>query len=245
MPINWFFEWYKWKLILQNIDEVDNSVNFKAFASGIIASFLTPSLSGNFLGRMLYYDKTKRWKITIQSTIANFSQFLVALFMGLLAWILLNDSLPFKLNNYIYIPVSISLFLLYFFGERLAKKIPINLIQLVANQIEKENSRLTFLVISGIRYVVFVVQYALALKAFGIEITIEIINYIMLVFLFITLTPSLFFGKIMVRESIAVAIFAVTGIETIPVIFASFSTWFFNLFLTAVIALFFIKKSNR
>jgi hypothetical protein len=149
------------------------------------------------------------------------------------------------LNNYIFIPVSICLFLLYFFCERLAKKIPINQIQLVANQIEKENSRLKFLVISGIRYLVFVAQYALALKAFGIEITIEIINYIMLVFLFITLTPSLFFGKIMVRESIAVSIFAMTGIEAIPVIFASFSTWFFNLFLTAVIAIFFVKKSNR
>jgi hypothetical protein len=29
------------------------------------------------------------------------------------------------------------------------------------------------------------------------------------------------------------------------VIFASFTTWFFNLFLTAVVALFIVKKTSR
>jgi MFS family permease len=244
-PINWYFEWIKWKRILKKIDEKDNPNNSTAFASGIISSFLTPSLSGNFLGRMLYYDKSKRWKITILSTISNLSQFLVALIFGVIALSILNESQQNHWKIYIIIPVLFIFIILYFFGERLAAKIPINQVQLFGSQIEKDNSRSTFLLISMLRYVIFVSQYVLALKTFGIIFSFETIYYIMLVFLFVTLTPSLFFGKIMVRESIAVTIFGMAGYETIPIIFASFTTWFFNLFLAAFVALLIVKKTIR
>jgi hypothetical protein len=244
-PLNWFFEWIKWQMILKQLDEQDNKFNFKAFASGIISSFLTPSLSGNFLGRMLFYDKSKRWRITVFSSIANFSQFLVSIFFGLFAFAFLKESVSFKFNFYVFISSSIVLMFLYFFGERIAVKIPINRIQLWCNIIQKSPSRLTLLVLSFMRFLIFVLQYILALKAFGLAIEFEIIHLILIVFLLITLSPSLFFGKIMVRESIAVFIFSMFGYETTPVIFASFTTWFFNLFLTAVVALFIVKKTSR
>ena len=243
-PVNWFFEWLKWKLIVEKIDEENNPSNFIAFASGAISSFLTPSLSGNFLGRMLYYDKSKRWKITVFSTIANFSQFLVAVVFGFLALSLLGNSSLFQVNIFFVLILFILLTFLYFSGELIFAQIPINQIQLTSNLINKGPSRLLFLVISLLRYVVFVSQYVLALNVFGIELAFEVVNVIPIVFLFITLTPSLFFGKIIVRESIAVAIFGLMGYATLPVIFASFTTWFFNLFLTAMISLFIVKKSS-
>ena len=244
-PINWFFEWLKWKLIIENIDEKYNSSNFKAFSSGIISSFLTPALSGSFLGRMLFYDKSKRWNITILSSVANFSQFLVAVLFGLLAITCSNESFPVKLNLYVFISFSIVLIIVYFFGERIADKIQIKQLQLFCDQIRKGPSRLKFLGLSLFRYIIFIIQYALALKAFGIDVVFETINYILIVFLLITLTPSLFFGKIMVRESIAVTIFGIAGYEIIPIVFASFTTWFFNLFLPAAIALLIAKKTSR
>jgi hypothetical protein len=243
-PVNWFFEWLKWKLIVQKIDEENNPSNFRAFASGAISSFLTPSLSGNFLGRMLYYGKSKRWKITVFSTTANFSQFLVAFVFGLLALSLLGNTSLFQVHIIVVLILFILLTFLYFFGELISAQIPINQIQLVSNLINKGPSRLLFLGISLLRYVIFVSQYALALNAFGIEIAFEVIIVIPIVFLFITLSPSLFFGKIIVRESIAVAVFGLMGYATSPVIFASFTTWFFNLFLTAMISLFIVKKSS-
>lgn len=243
-PLNWLFEWFKWKLILDKLDEKNNTNNFIAFVSGIVSSFLTPSLSGNFLGRIMFYDKSKRWKITILSVIANFSQFLVSIVFGLMG-LFLNQSIPFKSNAFLLISGSVIIILFYFFGENLVKKIPINKFQMFCNQMSINSSRLNFLLLSFMRFIIFIIQYILALNAFGIEITLETIYLILTVFLFITLTPSLFFGKIMVRESIAVTIFGYAGHETLPVIFASFTTWFFNLFLIALIALFIVKKSNR
>ncbi len=243
-PVNWFFEWLKWKLIVQKINEENNPSNLTAFASGVISSFLTPSLSGNFLGRMLFYDKSKRWKITVFSTIANFSQFLVSVFFGLLAISLLEKSSLFQLNFTLLLSLLILLISFYFFGEIITAQVPIIQVQLFLKLLNKSPSRLLFLVISLLRYVVFVSQYVLALNVFGIELAFEVVNVIPIVFLFITLTPSLFFGKIIVRESIAVAIFGLMGYATLPVILASFTTWFFNLFLTAMISLFIVKKSS-
>jgi hypothetical protein len=84
-----------------------------------------------------------------------------------------------------------------------------------------------------------------ALKAFGQVLSIELIGLIGLIFLLITLTPSLFFGKILIRETIAVAVFSMAGFVSAPALFASFTTWFFNLFLTALIALFLVKKTRK
>ncbi len=244
MPVNWFFEWLKWKLIVQKVEEEKSPSNFKAFASGVISSFLTPSLSGNFLGRILFYDKSKRWKITVFSTIANFSQFLVSVVFGLLAISILERSSLFQLNFTLLLSLLVLMIFLYFFGELITSQVPINQVQLFSKLVNKSPSRLFFLGFSLLRYVIFIIQYALALNAFGIELDYEVMLVIPIVFLLITLTPSLFFGKIIVRESIAVAVFGLLGYATSPVIFASFTTWFFNLFLTAMISLFIVKKSS-
>jgi hypothetical protein len=60
----------------------------------------------------------------------------------------------------------------------------------------------------------------------------------------VTLTPSLFLGKIVVRESIAVAILGFAGIAPIPVLLSSLSTWLLNLIIPAIWASLKIKKIN-
>ncbi len=243
--LNWYFEWIKWQLILNQIDENENPNNLKAFASGIIASFLTPSLSGNFLGRMFYYDKSNRWKITVFSLMANLSQFLVAIIFGLLAIEFTSKVFSFTTNPFILYFVLFFGVIFFFYFEKIGKLVPINKVQLLSNQIENGPSRLKLILISTARYFIFVLQYMFALKAFGQVLSIELIGLIGLIFLLITLTPSLFFGKILIRETIAVAVFSMAGFVSAPALFASFTTWFFNLFLTALIALFLVKKTRK
>jgi hypothetical protein len=54
----------------------------------------------------------------------------------------------------------------------------------------------------------------------------------------------LFLGKIVVRESIAVAILGLAGIAPIPVLLSSLSTWLLNLIIPAIWASLKIKKIN-
>ena len=244
-PLNWFFEWKKWKEILIAIEEKDNSNNATAFASGIVSSFLTPSLSGNFLGRMFYYEKSKRWKITGHSLVANFSQFLISILFGIVALLFIPKLFEVK-NWAIYLIwfISLSMLMLFFFGDKILKNVPITKLQSLFIQMEKGPSRFKILFLSLLRYLVFIAQYALALNAFGEKINLTLLSLIAVIFFLITLTPSLFFGKVIVRESIAVSVFSYVGMGSIPAAFASFTTWIFNLLIPAMIALIFVKNKK-
>ena len=244
-PLNWFFEWMKWKEILIAIDEKDNSNNFTAFSSGIVSSFLTPSLSGNFLGRMYFYDKNKRWKITVFSIVSNFSQFLVSILFGIIALKLIP--VFFEVKNWILLLIWVFTLLLlgiFFFGEKVFKNLSITRLQSLFIQIENGPSRLKLLFLSFLRYLVFVTQFALALNAFGEKVNSTLLGLIAIVFLLITLTPSLFFGKVVVRESISISVFSFAGLDPLTAAFASFSTWIFNLLIPAMIALIFVKNKK-
>jgi hypothetical protein len=244
VPLNWYFEWLKWELLLNSINEQNNRNRFTAFVSGIVSSFLTPAFSGNFLGRIIYFEANKRWKLTVYSMVSNFSQFTVSMFFGAIAGIILlyqKESYFSELSIGFFIGATITSLLIYFFGETLASPIKIQRVQSMILLVKKGPSRLKIIGLSLLRYLVFVLQFSLALSAFGVHFEWINILWIALVYMAVTLTPSLFFGKIVMRESIAVSILTLAGIATFPILLASLTTWFFNLLIPTFISVFFIK----
>jgi len=244
IPLNWYFEWAKWKILVQTIKEEKNPNKLTAFVSGIVSSFLTPAFSGNFLGRIIYFEANKRWKLTVYSMVSNFSQFAVSMVFGAIAGIILlyeKESYFSELSIGLFIGATITSLLIYFFGEILASPIKIQRVQSMILLVKKGPSRLKLIGLSLLRYLVFVLQFSLALSAFGVHFEWINILWIALVYMAVTLTPSLFFGKIVMRESIAVSILTLAGIATFPILLASLTTWFFNLLIPTFISVFFIK----
>ena len=244
VPLNWYFEWAKWEILVQTIKEEKNPNKLTAFVSGIISSFLTPAFSGNFLGRIIYFEANKRWKLTVYSMVSNFSQFTVSMFFGAIAGIILlyeKESYFSELSIGLFIGATITSLLLYFFGDTLASPIKIQRVQSMILLVKKGPSRLKIIGLSLLRDLVFVLQFSLALSAFGVHFEWVNILWIALVYMAVTLTPSLFFGKIVMRESIAVSILTLAGIATFPILLASLTTWFFNLLIPTFVSVFFIK----
>lgn len=244
VPLNWYFEWLKWEILLQSINEDKNSHRYTAFASGIVSSFLTPAFSGNFLGRIIYFEANKRWKLTVYSMVSNFSQFTVSMVFGAVAGFFLfyeMESYFSELTIGIFIGATIISLLIYFFGENLASPVKIQRVQSMVLLVKKGPSRFKIIGISLLRYSVFLLQFSLALSAFGVDFEYINLLWIALVFMAVTLTPSLFFGKIVMRESIAVGILTFAGIATFPILVASVTTWFFNLLIPTFISIFIIK----
>lgn len=245
MPLNYYLEWRKWKLALVAIQQLDDKSKAKnAFASGIVSSFLTPAFSGNFLGRVFFYAAEWRWKITVHSLVSNFSQFYVSLIFGFFSLLLLTSKkLVVGLNEYVIL-AGIGLFIssiIYFLGDKIAHQLPVFRIQSMAKIVESGPSRIQTLGLSFLRYLVFILQFVFALLAFGAEYDVQLLLWIGLVYLLVTLTPSLFFGKVVVRESIAVTVLAWAGYASGIVLFASFSIWLINLLLPTFLALFFVR----
>ncbi len=60
----------------------------------------------------------------------------------------------------------------------------------------------------------------------------------------ITAAPSLFLGKIIVRETIALSVLSMAGIAGSVILLAAFSTWMINQILPVIIATLLLKKEH-
>ena len=245
VPINWLLEYNKWLILLTNIGEQRNDLRKPAFYAGMVTGLLTPAMAGNFLGRIYYFNKSKRWKLTIHTSTSNFSQFLISMFFGGLAFLFLSVSSVFSATNFqvsAIVCIVIITCALYFFGESFIRFFPLKRLKLIAIMLRRGPSRLHLLLFSFLRYLIFLLQFSLCLYAFSGFFSTQLVAFIALVFMAVTLSPSLFLGKIVVRESIAVAILGLAGLAPIPVLLASLTTWFFNLILPTLWAAIKIKR---
>ncbi len=236
---NWYLEYLKWKIITVVNQQTDTRTNQNAFFAGIVGSFLTPSIAGNFLGRIWYYPTALRWRISIHSSLANFSQTLIAICIGFL--FLVISPLQDRIAVMYWIMITSALLLVYLFCKQLLVKLPWQKIRLIGTTLLSVKIRSQFLTLSLTRYMVMVAQYCVALLFFGAALNLEYLEPISLVFLFVTITPSLFFGKIIVRESIALTTFSLYALPLDEVFFASLLIWVLSIFIPALLALTFLK----
>ena len=142
-----------------------------------------------------------------------------------------------------YSSIGIGLILIaYFYFEKLP--IPITkwktkIIPLLANTKE---FRLQVLFLSLLRYLIFSLQYFFLFQGFGVPFSFEILGWIWQIYFWSTLAPSLWMGKLVIRESIA--LWVLTPIIGHPeiILFTSISLWILNHGILALIAIPFFKK---
>ncbi len=244
MPLNWYMEWLKWKAVLRS-KNVENTVCWHSFLSGIISSVVTPAYAGNFIGRMLYFEKKDRKEIVLNTLMSNASQFIISIAVGGFAFLFLYQHTLSLLEIITLISINLSLFLLYFFGDRIIKKIPLDFFNQLDLILVSKLLRTQLLALSLFRYCVFVIQFFLALLVFNVSFDLSLIPWIALMFGAITLSPSLFFGKIIVRETIALTILSLVGIAGPTILLAAFATWLINQILPVLIATLLLKKEKK
>ena len=86
MPLNWCFEWLKWKEVVRfSGDKPTIQQRYHSFWAGIVSGMLTPNMLGNFLGRIYYFKRTVRFIITYLTLLGSFSQFLITILSKILS----------------------------------------------------------------------------------------------------------------------------------------------------------------
>lgn len=244
MPLNLFIEWQKWNVILRN-ETVDQKQKVHSFLSGIVSGIITPAYAGNFIGRMLYFPKSSRKKIIVNTIASNGAQFIMSISMGLVAFQIIYSSSIHLFYHLLLILANLSLYLLYFYGDSIIEKLPFRFIKQISGVVVSRDLRLTLLCLSMFRYVVFVAQFVLALMVFDVPFNPDFIIWVMLMFGAITISPSLFMGKLIVRETVAITILTLIGIAAPSIILAAVSTWLLNQILPALIATLLVKKRTQ
>lgn len=249
--LNQGLEWLKWSNTIQLIHT--NSVkktNILAYLAGVATGLITPNMLGNFIGRIYYYQREYRPSIILMTLLANFSQFFASIFFGLLSLLLIKETpwgIDLKAINLFLIFFCISILAFYFFFDKLnlnkvkRKKVYLKIIHLLKND---KNYRFKILIISLIRHFVFTFQFWLMFNAFEDALNLDTFLWIWQIFLWTTLVPSLWFGKLVIRESIALLVLGSVGFGQVEILTSSILIWIFNLAIPSLLGIIICKQNT-
>ena len=255
MFVNWGIEAKKWQLLINHLQKFSFITAFKAVLSGCSVTMLTPNRVGEYGGRILYVENENRIKAISLTIVGSISQLLITLIMGCFGLVYLrffsqNSSnalnvLPdFWSNVLIYLSVGVTVFLLLFYLRlgwlvRMMEKVPA--LQKVVRHINvldefSDKQLLTILLLSFVRFLVFVLQYVLLLQVMHVAIAGWLCFWLMTVFyLVMAVAPTLGFIELPVRAKASWEILKFYTGNELGVGTAALGIWLINLVVPAII----------
>ncbi|MBS1565264.1 MAG: flippase-like domain-containing protein [Bacteroidetes bacterium] len=251
MPVNWGLEARKWQVLLKTLEKLSWFTSFKAILSGVAFSINTPNRVGEYGGRIVYVQDGHRWKAVALTIIGSMSQLLVTLLFGLggLLFLLGNPvtgtmvagyAVWIKALFYGSVVVAICLGLLYFrLGWMLqwVERIPGTgrfMKYLAVIETLPVRFLLRVLLLSGVRYIVFVIQYILLLQLFGVEAgTWQAFWLISVLYVVLAVTPTITLAELGIRGQVSLVLFGMVSTNSLGIEMAATAVWAINLVLPA------------
>lgn len=255
MLVNWGLEARKWQLALRKLQDLGFLKAFKATFTGSTMASFTPNRTGEYVGRILYVEEGKRLQAISLTLICSMAQLQITLYAGLAGmWFfkrsfgtLVDDPeasvLWMNMLFYGVLAVAVLLTLFYFRLSWLIRLIhrwgiAPNFVRYIT-VLEECNATvlLRILSLSGIRYLVFALQYYLLFAVFGVEVTWwQTLQSVSVLFLVLAILPSFtFLTDLGIRWKAGIEIVQLYSSNTIGIFAAAFTIWLVNLIIPALI----------
>ena len=234
-PINF---WLEWKRFQRSVDQHDipQSDQSHAFFQGVVVSFFTPAFIATTFGRFKIKDGIRNLQWMGAGVLTGLAQFTVTM------WFAFGGSLYLFGVNRLFVTLAFfGVGALSFIGYFFKFKFPPRLMRWKLIQdfqaLPPSPNKGRIFMLSMIRYAVFSVQFHLILIGFGVPFGLKQVFILMLSYGLITLSPSILFGKLVLRELIAVAVFSWFAYPKEEIMLTAFFTWGFNVVLPVLFAL--------
>ncbi len=252
MCVNWALEAFKWQITLKSLQAISIIRAFKAILVGTCVASFTPNRVGEYLGRMLYVDSGNRIPSIAPTILCSMSQMLVTLAAGTLG-IWLFSFLPFhfdaewlsptffKSSMIVTAGAALGLALVYFKFDPLVRMINRWLQKRKNNFFIPQNYSFTvlatILLISTIRYLVFILQYFLLFSLFDMSLTgMQVFTGVSVMFVLMAVVPTLtFLTDLGFRWAAGIQIFQVFTSNSAGILAVSLGIWFINLIIPALV----------
>lgn len=249
IPLNWYYEYLKWKITLKSLQCYSFKISVHSFLSGIFSGFITPNFIGNFIGRVLYFPFKTRPKIVLFTLLASYSQFLTTLTIGAITLYLFPIETTFFPSQYhwvIYLFLVIG-WLIYFLYEYLPiqKTKRFSFLKHLNLGQSTLSLKLKYILYNVMRYAIFSIQYLLLLNVFSSGFNMHLYSYITLIYFWSTLIPNFIWGKLFLRETIALVILLPIIPNANILLIASFSLSVMNQIIPAVVGIPFLVKKKK
>ncbi len=265
--VNYLLESFKWKYFIDKLEKISLLNSYKAILTGISVSMFMPNRVGDYFGRVFILKKADRIQAILATILVSMSQLIATIIFGSISEIMafpkifaVDNNLNLGLYIGLIIGVIIALFVIIFaylnfsVFSGIIKRISgrgYKKIKKYANvfSIYSAKDLLVALLISLLRYTVFSFQFVLLLWMFQVEISyFDAMMLIGLIYLGVTIIPTIALTEIGVRGSVSVFVFnyyygtmgVVNGNTELGVVSASTVLWFVNLVIPAAIGAFFV-----
>jgi len=256
MPLNWVLEAKKWKSVFGAIPFTQA---FKTILAGISLAIITPNRVGEYGGRLLTISPEKNWKSIVATLVGSVGQNLATIFFGITGLIFLS-----KRFNYVdvsFIPIIFTAALFFFLGLYVYFNIDVLAVVVKKFGLQKylqkfskyfqeirrieKSTLLTVLILSALRYMLYVTQYYLVIRFFNIDVdplaALQGITSILLIQSSLPLPP---FISILARGEISLLIWGLFGINELIILSMTFLIWSINLLFPALLGYIVILRTN-
>ena len=267
MLLNWCTETVKWKFLVRRIEAIRFSVAIEAVLTGITISTFTPNRIGEYFGRAFILKKANPVEAIILTIVGSMSQLLVTVLMGTLALLLILPQFAGHAGNWpvIFYPGIIT-FIMLFDAGLIFVYLHVGAIRPLARYFLKQHWRKAYrylgvisrinrtelvyvLLLSFIRYSIFFTQFFIALRLFGVPVSLkDTLLLIPLIYLALAVVPTIALTELGVRGSVAIYIIgnflslhgSMPGQWDTTVLSAATLIWIINLAFPAIVGALFV-----
>ena len=254
MLLNWTIEAAKWRMVMKPVQKMSLLTALKAIFSGLSFSMFLPTAAGEYAGRTLYISEGNRLRSLSLNIVGSLAQLVVTLTAGAIGLFYLRDLLlgtaaqtplsAFWLDGLLYaVIVADFIFLLIYFRlsffTKWFEKIPFIHRHLILVQALEECKPLQLtqiLLLSLLRYVVFIIQYLIVFQLFHVSIFwMQAVFATAVLFLLLAAVPAVpNIAELGVRGEISRQLFGLLSANAVGIVFSAAMIWIVNLIVPAI-----------
>ena len=261
MLMNWGIEAVKWKISVEKVQHVSFFKAFRAVLSGVSFSVTTPNGIGEYFGRIFYMNEGNRLKAISLTIVGSISQVIITLGMGLLGLIILlpkiegSGMIISPWTSVICYGVSAALVLLVLFYFKLSWLVKLaerfsgtkRYLYLIKS-LEEFNAALLLklLVLSALRFIVFIVQYYLMFLLFNVDVSWwHSFLVVSVSFLVMAVIPTIAIVELAQRGKVVTVVVGLFSVNVLGIGLATACIWLINLIIPAIVGSLLILSIKR
>lgn len=257
VPVNYLLEALKWFLLVNHFEKHSFLKAIMGVLTGLTSGMVTPGRVGDYFGKLMFIKAENNWKAVGANFTASVAQNLVTLILGSVGLILYSEKFLNVQHHNILIGISmilgILMLVLYYRFEvlfSLFKYFPkskwiAGIEKAIRVMVGFGKKHLHFvLLISFLRYLVFLTQYTLLILFWGFEMKLLIPASISVIYLLQSLLPFPPMMGFFVRSEIALIILQVVNENAWLILSAAINIWMINLLLPSLIGLLILYRTD-
>ena len=239
--LNWFIDVLKWKNLANLLQKTTLKNAITQILISHTLSFITPNKIGEYGAKSLFF-KSKKQALGL-TFVGNTYQLFTTILFGCIGLLIMNKYYSLPWIDFKLIIALLFIFLLTFKlfknkflkflkKRKFYKKIPFN-------------DHLKTIIFSILKYCIFSNQFYYLLIVFEVSITYTTaIPIIFSTYLLASIIPSLSLFDFLIKGSAAVYLFQFVGIPAIVIVSITFTSWFLNFAIPAIIGGIYVLRFN-